>query len=73
MTNLNSNIVVLIPKIPKEEHIDQYQSIALANLQFKIITKILANRLSIIAKKNSLKTKEVLLRTDSSLIAFALP
>lgn len=47
--NLNSNIVVLIPKENGAERIGQYRPIALANFQFKIITIVLAGRLAIIA------------------------
>lgn len=49
--NLNSNTVVLIPKSPNADSVSQYRPIALANYQFKIITKILAERLAIIAPK----------------------
>lgn len=51
LPNWNANIVVLIPKIPEAERIDQYRPIALANFKFKIITKVLANRLAFIASK----------------------
>lgn len=51
MPNMNSNVVVLIPKTPSAYRIEQYMRISLANLQFKIITNILADRLAIIAQK----------------------
>lgn len=39
LPNLNSNVVVLIPTVANAEKIEQYRPIALANFQFKIITK----------------------------------
>lgn len=51
MPNLNSNIVALIPKFPEAERIYDYRPIALANFQFKVITKVIANRLALIAPK----------------------
>jgi len=49
--NLNSNILVLIPKIPGAASMVDFRPIALANFQFKIITKILAERLAIICMR----------------------
>lgn len=51
MPNYNSNVVVLIPKCPGVDSISQYRLISLANFKFKIITKVLADRLSIVAPK----------------------
>lgn len=51
MPNLNSNLVVLIPKFKGADMIENFRPIALANFQFKIITKVLADRLSIIVPK----------------------
>lgn len=51
MNNPNSNILILIPKVPGADKLDNYRPIALANFQFKIITKILSDRLGIIASK----------------------
>ncbi|KAK2445365.1 hypothetical protein QL285_016305 [Trifolium repens] len=42
----NSNIITLIPKSPDAASIDQYRPIAMANFKFKIITKIIADRLA---------------------------
>jgi hypothetical protein len=52
--NLNSNILVLIPKVPGAASMDEFRPIALANFQFKIVTKILADRLAIICMHISL-------------------
>lgn len=46
MPNYNSNSVVLIPKDSNADTIAQYRPIALANFKFKIISKVLANRLA---------------------------
>jgi hypothetical protein len=49
--NLNSNILLLIPKTPGAASMGDYLPIALANFQFKIVTKILAERLAIICMR----------------------
>jgi hypothetical protein len=42
----NSNMIALLPKTPDFISIDQYRPIAMANFKFKIISKIIANRLA---------------------------
>lgn len=49
LQNFNSNLVVLIPKVPAADKIELFRPIALANFKFKIITKVLADRLAKIA------------------------
>lgn len=49
--NLNSNVITLLPKFDVADKIENYRPIALANFQFKIISKVLADRLSLIAPK----------------------
>ncbi|XP_019451747.1 PREDICTED: uncharacterized protein LOC109353840 [Lupinus angustifolius] len=49
--NINFNFVVLIPKHLEADRIEDFRLIALANFQFKIITKVLADRLALIALK----------------------
>ncbi|XP_019435878.1 PREDICTED: uncharacterized protein LOC109342329 [Lupinus angustifolius] len=51
LPDLNSNLVVLIPKFPGADKIEDFRPIALANFQFKIITKVLADRLASVAPK----------------------
>ncbi|KAE9600797.1 putative RNA-directed DNA polymerase [Lupinus albus] len=51
LPNLNSNNIALIPKYSGAYKIEDFRPIALANFQFKIITKILASRLAVIAPK----------------------
>lgn len=46
MPNMNSNQVTLIPKFKEVDKIKDYTLIALANFQFKIITKVLVDRLT---------------------------
>jgi hypothetical protein len=46
LPGFNSNIVALLPKFPEAASIDQYRPIAMANFKFKIISKILADRLA---------------------------
>lgn len=51
LPGFNSNQIVLIPKVQNADRIELFIPIALANFKFKIITKILADRLSEIAPK----------------------
>jgi len=46
LPGFNSNNIALIPKTPNATSIDQYRPIAMANFKFKIISKIIADRLS---------------------------
>lgn len=45
LPNLNSNTVVLVPKTPNADSSSPFRPISLANYQFKIITKIMADML----------------------------
>ena len=49
--NINSNLIVLIPKVSGARVMGDYRPIALANFQFKIITKIIAERLAAITTR----------------------
>lgn len=49
--NANSNFIVLLPKVEGANLISQFRPIALANFLFKIIPKILADRLGPIAAR----------------------
>lgn len=51
LPSLNSNLVVLIPKVPKADTINNFRPITLANFQFKVITKFLVERWVSIAPK----------------------
>ena len=50
-TNLNSNLLFLIPRVEGPSTIDKFWPIVLSNFLFKIVTKILVDRLAIIAGK----------------------
>ncbi|KAF1886388.1 hypothetical protein Lal_00045620 [Lupinus albus] len=49
LPNLNSNKVILIPNFPGAVNIEDFRPIALANFQFKIITKVIADKLVLVA------------------------
>lgn len=49
--NINSNLIVLIPKVPGARVMGDYRPIALDNFQFKIVTKIIADRLASITTR----------------------
>ncbi|XP_019435941.1 PREDICTED: uncharacterized protein LOC109342405 [Lupinus angustifolius] len=51
LSNINANYVVLIPKTKGADKIKDFRPIAMANFQFKIITKVLADRLASISPK----------------------
>lgn len=46
LPGFNSNIIALLPKNPNATSVDHYRPIAMANFKFKIISKILADRLA---------------------------
>jgi hypothetical protein len=49
--NINSNMIVLISKIPCAKSMGDYRPIALANIHFKIVTKIVVDRLASITSR----------------------
>ena len=48
---INSTGIVLIPKVNHPESLNQFQPISLCNVRYKIITKVVANRLKNIMAK----------------------
>ena len=46
MPNYNASTLILIPKTPNADTVSQYRPIALANFKYKIISKILADRVA---------------------------
>ncbi|MCH94435.1 RNA-directed DNA polymerase (Reverse transcriptase), partial [Trifolium medium] len=46
LPNFNANTLILIPKTSNADTIDQYRPIAMANFKFKIISKVIADRLA---------------------------
>jgi len=49
--NLNFGTITLIPKQKEVKQIQQYRPICMLNVSFKIFTKVLANRLTVVADK----------------------
>ncbi|KAF1871994.1 hypothetical protein Lal_00012213 [Lupinus albus] len=49
LANLNSNKVILITKFYGVDSIEDFRPIVMANFQFKIITKVIADRLALVA------------------------
>ena len=48
---MNNNMVSLIPKIQGANSIEDYRPIVVSNFKFKIISKILADRLVLVAAR----------------------
>jgi len=46
LPNFNANTIILIPKVPDAVNVGQYMPISFANFRFKIISKILIDRLA---------------------------
>jgi len=51
LPRMNKNVVSLIPKIQGTDSIKDYRPIVVTNFKFKIISKILADRLVIVAAR----------------------
>jgi hypothetical protein len=49
--SLNFGIITLVPKLSEATKIEQYRTICMLNVSFKNFTKVIANRLSLVANK----------------------
>lgn len=72
LPGVNSNLVALIPKFTGADRIRNHRPIAPANFQFKIITKLLVDKLSMIGPKIISPSKEVSLKVGKSMTSFVL-
>ena len=71
---INHNFITLIPKVGNTESVSEFRPISLCNLLYKIISKVIANRLkpilnSIISEAQSAFIADRLI-ADNILIAF---
>ncbi|GAU26607.1 hypothetical protein TSUD_102140 [Trifolium subterraneum] len=72
LPNFNSNSMVLIPKTANADSVENYRPIALANFKFKIISKIMADKLAIIMPNIVSKEQRVRLNIISNRLVFGI-
>jgi hypothetical protein len=49
LSSLNFGIITLLPKQKEAKYIQQFRPICLLNVSFKIFTKVLTNRVALVA------------------------
>lgn len=50
LREINNTILVMVPKVPNATTVDDYRPIACCNTVYKIITKVMANRVAAVLK-----------------------
>ena len=68
LKEINTTFITLIPKLESPEASHHYRPICLCNVSYKIIAKILANRVKPLINKITLCFKGLLLQVDSLMI-----
>jgi hypothetical protein len=56
--SLNFGTIIILPKCREAAKIQQYRSICLLNISFKIFIKVATNRVTQIAQKSSVHSKQ---------------
>ncbi|GKD98852.1 putative RNA-directed DNA polymerase, eukaryota, reverse transcriptase zinc-binding domain protein, partial [Tanacetum coccineum] len=60
----NSSFITLIPKVPNLVHIKDFRPISLIGIYYKIVAKVLANRLTKVVDKIKRKKKMLIFKVD---------
>lgn len=74
--HLNDTLIILIPKVDHPEQVKDYHPISLCNVTYKILAKILANRLKVVLNRIVFVSQSAFvpgrLISDNVLVAFKL-